>query len=205
LARTFTTLGRIQVIKLVGERALVTSQQGVVAGPISRRRLDVTIYFGQISEYGCWHVQRLSWRRDLTLETGSEHVTLAESLAVISTSSPISLRMNDPGSMASLQDYCEERRFQNYFYRKRAPSSIKEGSNPSKSGGRLVLDRRLLAITSLVILPLPLRTSLSFRTIQIIQLRFQVLLFSTLSCQENLSASSSSRADGSSAVPSHLV
>jgi len=107
--------------------------------------------------------------------------------------------MNDPGFMASLRDHREERRFRRYYYGERTSSSIKEGSNQSKWGGPLVLDRCLPAITLLIILPLPLRTSLSFRTIQIIQLRFQVLLF------ENLVASFSSKADGSSATPSHLV
>ena len=61
--------------------------------------------------------------------------------------------MNDLGSMASLRDYREERRFRRYYYRERTPSSIKEGSNQNKSSGRLVLDRCLPAITPLVIFP----------------------------------------------------
>lgn len=160
----------------------------------------------------CPEARLAALRRDLTLETGSDHVTLAESPLAINTGSlspcypcRSGWRVNDPGSVASLRDYREERHFRGYYYRELTPSSIKESSNQSKSGGRLVLDHRLPAITSLVMLSLPLRTFLRFRTIQIIQLRFQALLFSTLSCRENLSASSSSRADGSSAAPSHLV
>jgi hypothetical protein len=160
----------------------------------------------------CPETKLAALRRDLTLETGSDRITLAEGLAAISTNSlspcypcRSGWRVNDPGSMASLRDYREERRFRGYYHRELTPSSIKESSNQGKSGGRLVLDRRLPAITSLVIFPLPLRTPLGFRTMQIIQLRFQVLPFSSLRCRETLSASSSSRADGSSAAPSHRV